>query len=57
MVRGTPNASQLEEVAALVEAGKIKTFVEKVFPLSEAKAALNLSKQGRTRGKIVLSIA
>jgi NADPH:quinone reductase-like Zn-dependent oxidoreductase len=56
MVGAQPNASQLEEIAALVDAGKVKTFVEKVLPLKEAKEALTLSKQGRTRGKIVLTI-
>ncbi len=54
MVGAEPSGAKLAEITQLVEAGKIKTFVEKVFPLSEAKAALNLSKQGRTRGKIVL---
>jgi NADPH:quinone reductase-like Zn-dependent oxidoreductase len=52
-----PNARQLEEIVALVEAGKVKTFVEKVLPLSEAKEALKLNQQGRTRGKIVLTVA
>ena len=56
MLAVDPNGTRLEEITALVDAGKIKTFVEKVFPLREAKAALNLSKQGRTRGKIVLSV-
>lgn len=55
MVSAQPNAAQLEEITALVEAGKVKTFVEKVLPLREAKEALSLSKQGRTRGKIVLT--
>jgi NADPH:quinone reductase-like Zn-dependent oxidoreductase len=54
MVGTQPSGAKLEEVNALVEAGKIKTFVEKLFPLSEAQAALELSKQGRTRGKIIL---
>lgn len=57
MIGALPNAAQLEEITALVEAGKMKTFVEKVLPLSAAKEALNLSKQGRTRGKIVLTVA
>jgi NADPH:quinone reductase-like Zn-dependent oxidoreductase len=57
MVGVQPNASQLAEITALVEAGKVKTFVEKVLPLDDAKEALNLSKQGRTRGKIVLTVA
>jgi NADPH:quinone reductase-like Zn-dependent oxidoreductase len=57
MVAAQSNAAQLEEILAFVEAGKVKTFVEKVLPLSQAKEALQLSKQGRTRGKIVLTVA
>jgi NADPH:quinone reductase-like Zn-dependent oxidoreductase len=57
MVAAQSNTAQLEEIVALVEAGKVKTFVEKVLPLSEAKEALKLSRQGRTRGKIVLTVA
>jgi NADPH:quinone reductase-like Zn-dependent oxidoreductase len=57
IVAAQPNGAQLEEITALVEAGKVKPFVEKVLPLGEAREALNLSKQGRTRGKIVLTVA
>ncbi|MBI3650988.1 MAG: NADP-dependent oxidoreductase [Acidobacteria bacterium] len=57
MVGVQPNASQLEEIKALIEAGKVNVSVEKVLPLDDAKQALTLSKQGRTRGKIVLTVA
>ncbi len=52
-----PNAAELEEITALVETGKIKTFVETVLPLSEARKAHELSESGRTRGKIILQVA
>ncbi len=60
-VKGTmmgvqPNAGQLQEITALVEAGKIKTFVERVLPLSEIRQAQELSQGGRTRGKIILQV-
>lgn len=57
MVMVQPNAPELKEVTALVEAGKLKTFVETVLPLSEARQAHELSQSGRTRGKIVLQVA
>ena len=50
------NTTELKEVTALVEAGKIKTFVETVLPLSEARKAHELSESGRTRGKIILEV-
>ncbi len=49
-----PNPKQLEEITELVEAGKIKTQVEKTFPLSEANKAQKLSEEGHVKGKIVL---
>ena len=57
MMMVQPNAAELKEMTALVEAGKLKTFVETVVPLSEARQAHNLSQSGRTRGKIVLQVA
>lgn len=56
MVGVEPKAEQLDEVAALIDAGKVKAFVETVLPLSEIKKAHELSQSGRTRGKIVLTV-
>lgn len=54
MVNVQPNAKHLAEINQLIEEGKLKTHVEIVFPLAEVKKAHELSKSGRTRGKIVL---
>ena len=51
-----PHAAQLEAIADLVDAGKLKSNVETILPLSEAKRAHVLSQGGHTRGKIVLQI-
>jgi NADPH:quinone reductase-like Zn-dependent oxidoreductase len=51
-----PNNVQLAEIAALIDAGHVRTHVSATFPLSEAAKAQELSKTGRTRGKIVLRI-
>lgn len=48
------NPEQLEQIVQLIEAGTIKVFIEKTFPLAEAKEALMQLHKGRTRGKIVL---
>lgn len=48
-VNVSPNAEQLTEISRLIDAGKLKTHVETVLPLSEIKRAHQLSKAGRTR--------
>jgi NADPH:quinone reductase-like Zn-dependent oxidoreductase len=50
------NAEQLNEIAKLVDAGKLKVIVEKVFPLTEVRAAQESNATGHTRGKIVLRV-
>jgi NADPH:quinone reductase-like Zn-dependent oxidoreductase len=50
------NAEQLGEIAKLVDSGKLKVIIEKVYPLSEARAAQQSNAQGHTRGKIVLRV-
>ncbi len=50
------NAQQLAEIAKLVDTGKLKAIIEKVYPLSEARAAQESNAQGHTRGKIVLRV-
>jgi len=52
-----PNGRQLARIADLVVHGPVKVFVEKVFPLEEARQAQELSQSGHVRGKIVLSAA
>ena len=52
-----PNAQELTSIKELVEAGKVTPYVDTVLPLTEVRQALELSEAGRTRGKIVLSIA
>lgn len=52
-----PSASQLAEIAKLVDSGKLKPVVEAVLPLSEARRAQELNETGHTRGRIVLKVA
>ena len=39
-----------------MDAGKLKGHIATVLPLAEVKQALELSKGGHTRGKIVLAM-
>lgn len=43
-------------IAKLVDDGKIKPHIDKVFPLSEIKAAFDHLKSGHPRGKVVLKV-
>jgi NADPH:quinone reductase-like Zn-dependent oxidoreductase len=49
------NASQLTEIATLIDSQKLRVFVEAVFPLSKARDAYLRAKQGEMRGKIALT--
>ncbi|MFI9150404.1 NADP-dependent oxidoreductase [Streptomyces sp. NPDC053367] len=52
-----PDHLGLREIAALVERGAVKPVVETVLPLGQAAKAHELGEQGRTTGKIVLTVA
>jgi len=54
MVEAQPSAKQLAEINQLIDEGKLKTHIATVLPLAEVKKAHQLSKSGRTRGKIIL---
>lgn len=47
---------RLNEIAALVDAGKLKTNVDKVFPLQAAAEALEYLKTAHPRGKVVITV-
>lgn len=49
-------AGDLELLRAMCDAGKLRPFIDKRFPLSELAAAHAYSQQGRTSGKIVIDI-
>lgn len=51
-----PDGAALAEIAALVDAGKIRVEIEAVLPLADAGKAHELGEAGRSTGKIVLSV-
>lgn len=51
-----PDAAVLAELARLVDAGKLRTSLEAVLPLAEARRAQELSQRGHVRGKLVLKV-
>ncbi|WP_306365728.1 NADP-dependent oxidoreductase [Nocardiopsis sp. CC223A] len=51
-----PSSEDLVELGGMAEAGVLTVHVEHELPLTEAARAWRLSKEGRTRGKIVLTV-
>lgn len=51
-----PRGGDLEKISVLIEAGKIKPVIEKVFSLEQIADAHRLSETGHVRGKLVLSV-
>lgn len=49
------NTKQLGEIAALIDAGKVKVEVAAVFPVEDAASAYERLENGHVRGKIVLT--
>jgi NADPH:quinone reductase-like Zn-dependent oxidoreductase len=56
LTRVKPRGGDLEKLTALIEAGKIRPHIEKVFPLEEIAEAQRASETGHVRGKIVVRI-
>ena len=52
-----PDATDLTEIARLIDAGKMKPIVTQVLPLNEAIPAQQQAATHHTRGKVVLRIA
>uniref|UniRef100_UPI00210DAB8C NADP-dependent oxidoreductase n=1 Tax=Streptomyces sp. ODS05-4 TaxID=2944939 RepID=UPI00210DAB8C len=51
-----PDRHGMLEIAALAESGRLRPVVDTVLPLAEAAKAHALGEQGRTTGKIVLTV-
>jgi NADPH:quinone reductase-like Zn-dependent oxidoreductase len=51
-----PSGEQLAEIAGLIDAGKVRVEVQRVFPLTEAARAQRALEEEHNRGKIVLKV-
>ncbi|MFJ3169856.1 NADP-dependent oxidoreductase [Streptomyces roseus] len=52
-----PDLRGLQEIAALADQGLVKPLIDTVLPLEQAAKAHEIGEQGRTTGKIVLTVA
>lgn len=53
----TPNAKDLKKIAELIDNGKVKVHIEKIFSLAQVEQAHALSESQRACGKIVLNVS
>lgn len=51
-----PDGGQLAEIGALLESGRLRPVIDKVFPFEQATDALAYLAQGRARGKVVVRL-
>ncbi|QKV99606.1 NADP-dependent oxidoreductase [Streptomyces sp. NA02536] len=51
-----PDSQDLQHLSDLAAQGTVKIHVSKTFPLEQAAEAHRLSQEGRTRGKIVVTV-
>jgi NADPH:quinone reductase-like Zn-dependent oxidoreductase len=51
-----PNGAQLQEIADLIDEGKVKVVVASIFELREAAEAQAALKDKHLRGKVVLKV-
>jgi len=56
LTRAKPRGGDLEQISALIEAGKIRPVIAKVFPMDQIGEAHRLSETGHVRGKIVVKV-
>jgi alcohol dehydrogenase len=49
-----PSGPELEELAGLVDAGKLEVVVDRVFPFAEIREAFAHLETGRAKGKVVV---
>lgn len=52
-----PNGAHLAEIKSLIEDGKIKPIIDKVYPFSDGIKAFEHLATGRAKGKIVIQIS
>ena len=50
------SGKDLQYLTGLIEQGKLRPFIDQVFPLTELPSSHALSQKGRTTGKIVITV-
>jgi len=50
------NGAQLRQLAALYDAGQLRSVIDKTFPFDQTLQALAYAEQGRANGKVVITL-
>ena len=50
------NGQQLREITSLIDAGKIRPVVDRIFPFAQTNEALAYVESGRAKGKVVIKV-
>lgn len=50
------DGKQLSEITSLIEAGKIRPIIDKVFPFDQINEAMSYVETGRSKGKVVVKV-
>jgi NADPH:quinone reductase-like Zn-dependent oxidoreductase len=50
------SGAQLAKIAALIDAGNLRTVVDRVFPFAQTNEALAYVETGRAKGKVVIKV-
>lgn len=51
-----PSSADLTELGRMADDGRLTVHIDRVYPLAEAAEAWRVSQEGRTRGKLALSV-
>ncbi|WP_088293388.1 NADP-dependent oxidoreductase [Bacillus mycoides] len=51
-----PSGDQLRIIAKYIESGQIKPIIDRIFPFEDTQKAMEYSKSGRAKGKIIVKI-
>jgi NADPH:quinone reductase-like Zn-dependent oxidoreductase len=51
-----PNTGDLDYLIKLIETGKVKPIIDKIYPLSNATEALRYFEEGHAKGKVVITV-
>ena len=52
-----PNQADLETIAELLASGKVRSVIDRRYPLAETADAIRYLETGRARGKVIIAVA
>lgn len=50
------NGNQLSQISSLIEEGKIRPIIDKIFPFEQTNEAMSYVSSGRAKGKVVIKV-